>query len=214
MSVCACARCSVLQHAFRVLSVAVLFAAILLNTVPAAALQSMPSRISIPEPQVETLAVARGGFNVIRPKLAPSKTLMAPSTLAATLAPAAPLGSTIAGTAMAYVGYPYVAAGAGPSGFDCSGFTQFIIAVTTGIWIPHAVEAQPWAAGHWVDYGSWLPGDLIYFQNTYRAGISHAAIYIGDGLIVHAENYGSGVTIDSIYSSYYGPRYWGAIRIG
>ncbi len=211
MSFRACARASVLQHAVRVLSVAVLSAAILLTAVPAAALQSMPSRIPVPESQVEMVDIARGGFNVIRPRVDLSEASMAPSTPA----PAAvSLGSTIAGTALAYVGYPYVAAGAGPSGFDCSGFTQFIVAVTTGIWIPHAVEAQPWAAGHWVDYGNWLPGDLIYFQNTYRAGISHAAIYIGDGLIVHAENYGSGVTIDSIYSSYYGPRYWGAIRIG
>ena len=78
----------------------------------------------------------------------------------------------------------------------------------------HAVESQAGSAGSWVNYGEWQPGDLIYFQNTYRAGISHAAIYIGDGLIVHAENESTGVTIDSIYSGYYGPRYWGAYRIG
>lgn len=124
------------------------------------------------------------------------------------------LGDTIVGIAMSYLGYPYAAAGNSPAGFDCSGFTQFVVGTATGIWIPHAVEAQPYAAGYWVDWGAWQPGDLIFFQNTYRAGISHAAIYIGDGTIVHAENYGSGVTLDSIYSDYYGPRYWGAIRIG
>jgi cell wall-associated NlpC family hydrolase len=127
-------------------------------------------------------------------------------------APAA--GPTIVSIAMSYLGYPYVAGGASPSGFDCSGFTQYVVGMATGIWISHAVEAQPYSAGAWVDYGNWQPGDLIFFQNTYRAGISHAAIYIGDGQIVHAENEGSGVTIDSIYSDYYAPRYWGAIRIG
>jgi len=124
------------------------------------------------------------------------------------------VGPTIVSIAMAYLGYPYMAGGAGPGGFDCSGFTQFVVGMATGIWISHAVEAQPGSAGIWVDYGNWQPGDLIFFQNTYRAGISHAAIYIGDGMIIHAENEESGVTIDSIYSDYYGPRYWGAMRVG
>jgi cell wall-associated NlpC family hydrolase len=127
-------------------------------------------------------------------------------------APAA--GPTIVSIAMSYLGYPYVSGGNSPSGFDCSGFTQYVVGMATGIWISHAVEAQPYSAGTWVDYGDWQPGDIIFFQNTYRAGISHAAIYIGDGQIIHAENEGSGVTIDSIYSSYYAPRYWGAVRIG
>lgn len=124
------------------------------------------------------------------------------------------VGPSIVSIAMSYLGYPYVAGGADPGGFDCSGFTQWVVGLATGIWISHAVEAQPYSAGYWVDYGAWQPGDLIFFQNTYREGISHAAIYIGDGLIVHAENEESGVTIDSIYSDYYGPRYWGSVRIG
>lgn len=124
------------------------------------------------------------------------------------------VGPTIVSIAMSYLGYPYAAGGAGPGGFDCSGFTQFVVGVATGIWISHAVEAQPYSAGIWVDYGNWQPGDLIFFQNTYQAGISHAAVYIGDGMMVHAENEESGVTIDSIYSDYYGPRYWGSVRIG
>jgi cell wall-associated NlpC family hydrolase len=54
---------------------------------------------------------------------------------------------------------------------------------------------------------------VIFFQNTYRAGISHAAIYIGDYQFVHAENESTGVTISSIWSDYYLSRYWGAIRV-
>lgn len=124
------------------------------------------------------------------------------------------VGPTIVSIAMSYLGYPYVAGGAGPGGFDCSGFTQYVIGLATGVWISQAVEAQPYSAGTWVDYGAWQPGDLIFFQNTYRPGISHSAIYIGDGMIIHSENAESGVTIDSVYSSYYAPRYWGAVRIG
>lgn len=123
------------------------------------------------------------------------------------------LGEVIAWTAQQYIGYPYAAAANGPYAFDCSGFTQYIVLITAGIDLGHAVENQPWH-GTWVDYNAWLPGDIIFFQNTYRPGISHAAIYIGDGLICHAENWDTGVTIDSLWSSYYAPRYWGAIRVG
>lgn len=122
-------------------------------------------------------------------------------------------GEQIVAFAMGYIGYPYVAGGNTPAGFDCSGFTEWVVLNVLGVDIGHAVEVQP-GAGKWVDYGAWQPGDLIFFQNTYREGISHVGIYIGDGLIVHAENEGTGVTISSVYSDYYGSRYWGAIRVG
>jgi cell wall-associated NlpC family hydrolase len=121
-------------------------------------------------------------------------------------------GQAIADFALAYVGYPYAAGGNSPYGFDCSGFTQFVFINSLGIDIGHAVEGQPWS-GAWVDWETWIPGDLIVFQNTYKAGISHVGIYIGDGLFVHAENEGTGVTISSIYSDYYIARYWGAARL-
>jgi cell wall-associated NlpC family hydrolase len=121
-------------------------------------------------------------------------------------------GETIAAFALQYVGYPYVWAGNTPAGFDCSGFAEFVILNTLGVDIGHAVEGQP-GAGAWVEYGDWQPGDLLFFQNTYRAGISHVGLYIGDGLFVHAENEGTGVVVTSIYSDYYGSRYWGAVRV-
>jgi len=121
-------------------------------------------------------------------------------------------GSGIAQFGLAYVGYPYVAAGNGPGGFDCSGFSQFVMLNMLGIDIGHAVEGQP-GAGYWIDWGAWMPGDLIFFQNTYRAGISHVGIYVGDGLFVHAENEGTGVVVTSIYSDYYSSHYWGANRM-
>lgn len=121
-------------------------------------------------------------------------------------------GQSIVDFALAYVGYPYAAGGNSPYGFDCSGFTQFVFINTLGIDIGHGVEGQPWA-GPWVDWEMWIPGDLIVFQNTYKAGISHVGIYIGDGQFVHAENEATGVTISSIYSDYYIARYWGAARL-
>jgi cell wall-associated NlpC family hydrolase len=122
-------------------------------------------------------------------------------------------GDAIVAFAMQYLGYPYVWAGNSPSGFDCSGFTEYVVLNTVGIDIGHGLEGQP-SAGAWIDYGAWAPGDLIFFQNTYQAGLSHVGIYIGDGQFIHAENEGTGVVISSIYSDYYGSRYWGSVRVG
>lgn len=218
------ARPGVLQRAGRIVVWAMLAALFVAGASPAAAWDSYwdnpratrPEQQETPRIELSNVPFTWVGFNEPG-DFAESIAAVAPADLEASMAPALPpsgLGDLIASTAMSYLGYPYIYGGAGPGGFDCSGFTQYIVGITTGIWIAHAVEAQPGSAGAWVEYGAWQPGDLVFFQNTYRAGISHAAIYIGDGLIVHAENPSTGVTIDSIYSDYYGPRYWGAVRIG
>lgn len=122
-------------------------------------------------------------------------------------------GQAIADFALGYVGYPYVWAGNTPAGFDCSGFTQYVIMNTVGIDIGHGVPGQT-GYGSGVEWGAWQPGDLVFFANTFDAGISHVGIYIGDGQFVHAENESTGVTISSVYSDYYSGHYYGATRIG
>ena len=122
-------------------------------------------------------------------------------------------GSYIADYALQFLGYSYVYAGNTPSGFDCSGFTQYVILNTLGIDIGHGTAGQL-NHGTWVDWGTWQPGDLVYFAGTYRAGISHTGIYIGDGQIIHAANESTGVIISDLYSNYYSSHYYGAIRVG
>lgn len=121
-------------------------------------------------------------------------------------------GQAIADFAVQFVGYPYVWAGNTPSGFDCSGFTQYVVLNTVGIDIGHSTEGQM-AYGSSVGWGEWAPGDLIYFAGTYKAGISHAAVYIGGGQIVHAGSESTGVLISDLYSDYYASHYYGAIRV-
>jgi len=57
------------------------------------------------------------------------------------------------------------------------------------------------------------PGDIVFFKNTYRRGISHVGIYISGDKFVHASNSRSTVKISSLSSSYYAPRYIGARRM-
>ena len=120
-------------------------------------------------------------------------------------------GQIIVDFAWQYLGYPYVYAGNGPGGFDCSGFTQFVLINTLGIDIGHASSGQ-FGSGAWVDAGNLLPGDEVFFANTYGAGVSHTGFYIGDGQFIHAENESTGVCISWLWSDYYGGHYYGANR--
>ncbi len=120
-------------------------------------------------------------------------------------------GQAIADFALQFQGYPYMWAGNTSAGFDCSGFTQYVLLNTLGIDIGHGVAEQT-NYGSWVDWDAWQPGDLLYFAGTYRDGISHTGVYIGDGQFIHAENEGTGVVISSVYSDYYAGHYYGAYR--
>jgi cell wall-associated NlpC family hydrolase len=122
-------------------------------------------------------------------------------------------GNQIADFAMQYVGYPYVYAGEGPYAFDCSGFTKFVIQNTLGMDITHDMFQQI-EMGQAVGRGELRPGDLVFFANTFRPGLSHAGIYIGGGQFVNAQNEQTGVVVSDLNSDYYGSRWAGATRIG
>ena len=123
-------------------------------------------------------------------------------------------GGGVVNFAMQFQGYPYVWAGNTPGGFDCSGFTQYVIQNTIGIDITHSTDIQA-TYGSSVAWGAWQPGDLIFFVGTYEGGsITHTGIYIGDGMMIHAENPGTGVVISDITSGYYADHYYSATRIG
>ena len=108
---------------------------------------------------------------------------------------------------------PYAYAGEGPYAFDCSGFTKFVIQNTLGMDITHDMFQQ-YEMGQKVDRSQLQPGDLVFFQNTFRPGMSHNGIYIGNGQMIHAENESTGVKISDINSDYYSSRWLGAVRFG
>ena len=121
-------------------------------------------------------------------------------------------GQEIASFAMQYVGYPYAYAGEGPYAFDCSGFTKFVIQNTLGMDITHDMFQQI-EMGQSVGMDELQPGDLVFFANTFRPGLSHAGIYVGGGQFVHAENESTGVKVSDLNSDYYGSRWAGGTRL-
>lgn len=114
-------------------------------------------------------------------------------------------------TARKYMGRPYIFGANGPRSFDCSGFTRYVYRLH-GYYIPRTAASQS-RVGTAVAKGNWRYGDLIFFRNTYKAGISHVGIYAGNKRIVHAWPR-TGVTVHNFTTyRYLATRYAGARRI-
>jgi peptidoglycan DL-endopeptidase CwlO len=96
-------------------------------------------------------------------------------------------------TAYAQLGDPYVYGAAGPNAFDCSGLTMYAWA-SAGVSLPHSAAAQYSSTRH-VSISALQPGDLVF----YYSGISHVAIYIGGGRIIHAPHPGLSVEIAPLH---------------
>ncbi|MGI2327681.1 NlpC/P60 family protein [Planococcus sp. YIM B11945] len=94
-------------------------------------------------------------------------------------------------------GIPYVFGGTTTKGFDCSGFTQYVFK-QAGKNISRTTLTQ-FAETKQVTTPE--PGDLIFFAGTYRAGISHVGIYIGNGQFVHSG--GAKSEVRSVNDSYW-----------
>lgn len=105
-----------------------------------------------------------------------------------------PNAGGVIGKAQGYLGLPYVWGSASPSngGFDCSGFISYIYGVgrqdVAGYWNSVSKVSSP------------QPGDLVFFQGTYKPGPSHIGIYVGNGQMIHAGD--KGIAYSSLSSSY------------
>jgi|GEM_PF-84978 len=119
--------------------------------------------------------------------------------------------SSIVSVALSKVGCAYVYGATGSNAFDCSGLAQYVYA-KCGKSLPRTAAAQ-YAATSRVSYSNLKAGDLVFFKGTSsKGGITHVAIYIGNGKIVHAATPSRGVIVSSLSSSYYQSHYAGAGR--
>ncbi|HJF48481.1 MAG TPA: C40 family peptidase [Brachybacterium paraconglomeratum] len=115
-------------------------------------------------------------------------------------APSAAKGSSILATARSGIGTPYVYGGTSPSGWDCSGFVQWVYA-QHGVSLPRGADAQA-ASGTTIPRSEARPGDLVW-----KPG--HIGIYAGGNQFVDAGNSRVDTSERNIYSGS-----WTFIRIG
>lgn len=95
-------------------------------------------------------------------------------------------------TAYAQLGDSYSWGAAGPDSFDCSGLTMYSYAAA-GVSLPHSSRSQS-QMGIPVSRADLQPGDLVFYYSP----VSHVAIYVGDGQIIHASTYGKPVSLDPV----------------
>jgi cell wall-associated NlpC family hydrolase len=119
-------------------------------------------------------------------------------------------GASAVAIAQHYVGVPYVWGGAVPlTGFDCSGFTQFVYA-QLGVRLPHYAASQ-FAAFSKLDPAQLEPGDLVFFEPKFD-GPGHVALYLGNDQMIEAPHTGALVRISSFSGAAAKMGFLGAVR--
>lgn len=119
----------------------------------------------------------------------------------------APSGDSVT-KAYSLVGTPYVFGGDDPAtGLDSSGFINEVFS-DKGLERTHE--------GMWANNGTKVddpqPGDVVFFEGTYKDGVSHSGVYVGNGNMVHAGNEDTGVEETSMEIGYWADKYIGAKR--
>ena len=131
------------------------------------------------------------------------------STATTTTAPKQSTNTTnVVTIAKKYLGANYRYGGSTPAGFDCSGFVTYVLNQSG------KQTNRLTAAGFYnkaTKVSTPKVGDLVFFSNTVKQGISHVGIYIGNGKMINAS--GSNVNISSIHSGYWKSKFTAYGRI-
>jgi cell wall-associated NlpC family hydrolase len=124
--------------------------------------------------------------------------------------------SDVVAVARRYLGMPYVWGGASPdTSFDCSGLVQWSYG-QVGVRLPRTAQQQYGATAR-LEPAELRPGDLVFFANTYvspdpREWVTHVGIYAGDGLMISAPVEGKPISVQPVFSGFWGAHYAGAGR--
>ncbi|WP_230465159.1 C40 family peptidase [Nocardia seriolae] len=179
------------------------------DSVPVQALAPEPLRPATPAPAPEVRSVVVAGLGSFQvpaglPPLVGIPGVTDAAVAGSTGAVPAPMpaampkitaGQRAIEAARSKLGAYYRAGGNGPDSFDCSGFVQWSYR-EAGVELPRTSYSQL-AAGTPVPLDELQPGDLVSYY-----GGGHSALYLGDGKIIHASDYGSGVKISPLDTMY------------
>jgi len=165
--------------------------------------------VAILVPVVVLLSLVPGASHVVRTAQPP------PSATVAGSAPSQPptlparAGSAVIAVAQNYLGVRYVFGGTNPSiGLDCSGLVQLVFR-QLGISLPRTAQQQYNATAR-VERAQLQPGDLVFFARTYADPndfVTHVGIYIGDGMQINAPTEGQVVSVQPVFTGFWGAHF-------
>lgn len=136
-------------------------------------------KTSVQPSKQQYITITQAGKKVRVPLLKPPV-----ANVSANLTPSAEkLLQSITNKALTLQGIPYIWGGITTSGFDCSGFIYHVLK-TSGVDLPRMDMLSMFSNSTAINNP--VPGDLVFFENTYRSGISHAGIYLGNDKFIHA----------------------------
>lgn len=122
------------------------------------------------------------------------------------------LAEAVIATAEEYLGIGYVWGGSTPSGFDCSGFVQYVMGLN-GISLSRTCYGMyKYDDVTHISKSELQPGDLVFFSSSSES-IGHVGIYIGADQFIHSSSGGGCVMVSDLYGSYYVAHYVGAARV-
>jgi cell wall-associated NlpC family hydrolase len=114
-----------------------------------------------------------------------------------------------------YLGVRYVFGGTDPAiGLDCSGLVQLVFR-QLGIVLPRTAQQQYNATSR-LTQDQLQPGDLVFFARTYadpNDWVTHVGIYIGDGQQINAPTDGQVVSIQPVFTGFWGVHFIGGGRV-
>jgi len=172
--------------------------AVIVKAAPAVAVK----RSAVAVKRSARAAVASPKVQAVVPDAAPAKTAAAQPAAVEVVTPAAApaasgMGDRILDTASQYAGVPYVYGGTTPAGFDCSGYTGYVMR-QNGVSLPRTANAQKSASTR-IDRSQAVPGDLVFFTSGGRA--YHVGIYAGGNKMWDAPRSGKPVQLRTIWTS-------------
>lgn len=112
------------------------------------------------------------------------------------------VGQQAVDLAQGYLGCRYVYGAAGPSQFDCSGFTSYIYGML-GYSLNRSAAGQT-QNGTYVSRDELQVGDLVLFRHAGSSkAATHVGLYLGNDQFIHASTSGYQVRIDSLSARWY-----------